>query len=166
MIYFCKNLRRSEVVTLITTFSLAQIPVHFLRGRERVVCQLVCQELYLTHSPPICATVCNLGACGSVLCTITYCHVSWQRNSQDLMFKRTSLSLRSIWLPHTSSDHTLIPGAQLELTLVKRERAKGEAASYTHFILFSPRHPQNAFQLNNSEDLFLYSQSDMIPASV
>lgn len=165
MIYFCKNLRRSEVVTLIT-FSLAQIPVHFLRGRERVVCQLVCQELYLTHSPPIYATVCNLGSCGNVLCTITYCHVSWQRNSQDLMFKRTSLSLRAIWLPHTSSDHTLTSGAQVELTLGQRERAKGEAASYTHFSLFPPCHPQNAFQLNNSEDLFLYSESDIIPASV
>lgn len=166
MIYFCKNLRRSEVVTLITPFSLAQIPVHFLRGRERVVCQLVCQELYLTHSPPICATVCNLGACGSVLCTITYCHVSWQRNSQDLMFKRTNLSPRSIQLPNTSSDHTLIPGAQVELTLGKRVGAKGEAASYTHFSLFPPCHPQNAFQLNNSEGLFLCSESDRIPVSI
>lgn len=158
-------MRRSEVITQIT-FSLAQIPVHFMRGRERVVCQLLCQELYMTHCPPICATVCNLGACGSMLCTITYCHVSRQRTRQDLMFKRTSASPRTIQLLHTSSDHTHVPGSRVELTLGKRERAMEEAASYTHFSLPPPCYPQHAFQLNNTEYLFLYSESDMIPASV
>lgn len=136
---------RSEVITLITPFSLAQIPVHFLRGRKKVVCQLVCQKLYMTHSPPICATVCNLGACGSVLCAITYCHVSWQKNRQDLMFKRTSASPRTIQLLHVSSDHTLILGAQVELTLGKRVRAKEEAAFYTYFISLLPATPKIPF---------------------